>query len=349
MDIADTLKEQTVLQLVWVVLISLCCLGSPDPIRAEETVQLRPYHRLATLTGFTRAKQTMKISSEVSGNCLALHGQHGETIPLSGRLALIDTTFITLDLEANRLAQKKVLRQLASEKKILKRYTTLHDRKSVPEAILDEVVLNAELHELSLMNLKNEAARLQQRFDRHTITAPPGWQVIERLIEPGEYVQAGQPLAHLGNFKQLLVPLALSFNELQSLERTERISLLLPDLNRRVSAWLYRTSPTFDATTKKIAVDLLLESQQDHLSLRLRGGMRVQLQLRLNEQTNTFVLPLSAVVSRYDAHWLVTAQQQRIKVVFLGRSEDGTLAIISGQGLAVNDTFLVNPSQVLQP
>ncbi len=331
------------------LLLLLICLCFPTLSWAEETVQIRPYQRQVTFTGFTRAKQQITISSEVSGRCLAIYGDRGDTIPDSGKLAAIDTTFIDLDLETNRLTRKKVARQLASERKTLKRYTTLHNRKSVPQATLDEVSLNSELHELSLKDLENEAARLQQRLERYTITAPPGWQVIERLTEPGEYIQAGQPVARLGNFQELLVPLALSFSELQALQQATAISLLLPDLNHRVPARLYRTSPAFDPISKKISVDLLLAARQEHLDQQLRGGMRAELQLQLRERTNIFVLPLSALISRYDAHWLVTPQQERVKVIFLGTCEEETLAIVSGENLSTKDRFLTHPSQRPQP
>lgn len=310
---------------------------------AGETIQLRPYQRRIPFTGFTRAKQSMLVSSEVSGRCLAVHADVGDFLSATGLLAELDTTFITIDLQTNRIARDKVRRQLALETKTLNRYATLHDRKSVPQATLDEVTLKAELHELSLQNLQIEQRRLQERLDRHTIKGPPGWQVIERFAEPGEYIQSGQKIARLGDFRQLLIPLSLSFSELQAIRQMEFIPMLLPDLDASIEGRLFRTSPDFDRETRKINTELIIEARQEHLDGLLRGGMRVQLHLRSPEQSKAFVLPLSALVSRYDAHWLVTPGGQRVEVIYLGIAEDYDAAIVTGKSLSPGDRFLIQP------
>lgn len=315
--------------------------GFPSP---DGTIELQPYHRRIPFTGFTQPIQSMTLSSEVSGRCLRVQADVGDALSASGILAELDTTFIALDLQANRIARDKIQRQLISEKKTLDRYATLHDRKSVPLATLDEVSLNAELHELSLQNLQNEQQRLQERFNRHIIKGPAGWQVIERFAEPGEYVQAGQAVARLGDFRQLLVSLALSFSELRSLQQMDSITMLLPDLEATVEGQLFRIAPDFDRESRKIHVELTIDANQDHINGSLRGGMRVQLHLRSPEGSSAFVVPLRSVVSRYDAHWLVTPDKQRVQVIYLGTTDDGKSAIISGKGLAANDLFLVQPT-----
>lgn len=315
-------------------------LHLPTMALADDIIHPRPYQRKILLTGFTRAKQIMTVSSEVAGKCLKVFVDKGDNIPPSGQLAAIDSTFLVLDLRANKLAQEKIQLQLANERKTLERYTTLHGQKSVPQATLDEVSLNAELHQIALENLRNEQRRLEEQQTRYFIQAPPGWKVLERLVEPGEFVQSGQSIARLGDYRQVIVPLALSINELESLRQTQDIPLLLPDLNTTVSGKIYRISPGFDAKIKKIPVELILETSEVITPEILRGGLRVQLHLNLQEKSNVFLLPLSAIIQRYDAHWVVRSDGKREKVIFLGTSQDGLSAIISAKDLSTQDKLL---------
>lgn len=305
-------------------------------VKAGETVQPKSYHRTQLLTGFTEARQTIEVSSEVVGKCLAIHADIGDLVPDSGILAEIDDTFIRLDIDANRLEVESIKRQLQTEKKTLARYTTLIDKNSSTEAKLDEVQLSVDLHEMKLKTLNNQFQNLQENLARHTITATREWTLIKRLVQPGEYIQPAQVIATIGDFSQLLLRFALSFNELQNLQQTKDISLYFPDLNLQTSGKIYRVSPTFTEATKKIPVDIIIDNNDQRT---IRGGLRGEIQLK-QQKNGTFTVPTSAVISRYDAHWIVKENNQRIRVLFLGVTDDGISAIISSKDITTSDRIL---------
>lgn len=299
-----------------------------------------PYKRSTLLSGFTHPRQTINVSSEVAGKCLAIYADIGEAVPAPGIFAEIDATYIRLDIEANRLEQARVERQLVTEKKTLQRYITLRQKNSTTEATLDEVQLSADLHELTIKNLNNQYQRLQETLTRHNITVPKGWLLVERMLEPGEYVRPGQTLATLGDFRQLIIPFALSFDELNALERLQDITLFLPDLDIQRKAKIYRVSPAFTETSKKIPVDLIIESSRKDAAQAIRGGLRAEMRLQLEAKSSSYVLPLSAVINRYDAYWVMDEQQRRIKVIYLGTTDDGASAIVSSPELGSREKLL---------
>ncbi len=321
---------------VWIVLPG-------TQLIAAEIFELQPYLRTITLTGFTYPRQEMTVTSEVSGRCLEIYGDIGDRVPESGEFVKIDTTFIQLDIEANAIARQQTIRQLEEEEKSLKRYTTLLSQKSTPQARLDEVNLAADLHRLTLKNLKNEATRLQERLSRHTLTAPQGWQVIERFTESGEYIQAGKPVARLGDFTRLIVPLAVTYSELQAISVQQQLSLYLPDIDKNVTGTVYRSSPVFDAVTRKIHIDLIVNATQPDLPEPLRGGMRIELEFVSPETTRSFIVPKSALINRYEATWLVQPDGSRVQVIYLGTTENGKSAIVSGETLQPGQSFQTTP------
>lgn len=317
-------------------------LFSPiSPATAEETVELKPYQQTQLLTGFTEAKQTINISSEVGGKCLTVHAEIGTTIPGSGVLAEIDTTFIKLDIQANRLELESVKRQLKTERKMLARYRTLINKNSATEATLDEVTLKVDLHEMELKTLDNQYLRLQENLARHTITAPGGWTLISRMIEPEEFIQPGQIIGSVGDYSQLIIRLALSNSELVNLRQQEDIALYFPDLKLETVARIFRISPTFNEATKKIAVDLIIDNDE---RLGLRGGIRGEVRL-LKPKEESYLVPTSSLITRYNAHWLVKESGDKVRVLMLGSLDEGATAIISSSEIGLSDRVLKVPPE----
>lgn len=314
-------------------------------VDAQETFQLKPYYRSVKLSGLTRPRKEMTITSEVSGRCVQLYADVGESIPQSGKLAEIDRTYLELDLQANKIAQELAQRKLFQEKKTLERYTVLIEKQSTAQAEYDEIALNADLTELSLKDLQNEEARLREKLIRHTIRGPVGWQLIERFTEPGEFVQEGKKIAHLGDFRDLLVKLAVTYRELQTLKGLPELFLHLPDLGERVEAIIYQTSPIFDEKTRKIPMELIIHVAETEFESLLRGGMRAELEFQSITDTNTYSVPSSALIRSYDAHWLVAADGSQRQIILLDEFDETATAVITGNNLSAGLRFLRSPEQ----
>lgn len=315
-------------------------------LRAEPaTVEIRPHFRLKKLTGFTSPREEMMVISEVNGRCISIAVNIGTAIPENGKIAEIDRTFIELELEANRIAQDQVRRQLAEEEKSLRRYSKLLSEKSTPQARLDEVALAADLHRLELRSLVNTNQRLSEQLKRHTITAPPGWRVIERYAEPGEYLQVGSAVARLGDFRSLLISLAFSSEELKQIQALPALSVNLPEIDTTLPASIYRISPVLDPATRKIMVDLIVESNGQTAAGALRGGMRVEFGFSDKTQAGVFEIPASAVISQYEASWIVRPDGARIRVIRLGTSTANNTALITADILRSGQRYLLHPEQ----
>ena len=338
--------ETAVLHHVRLLLLSLLLViaaGPQPPASGQEIIELQPHRQSVTITGLTYPLKEITVTSEVSGRCTAVLVEVGDILGEDGRLAQIDTTFITLALAANRIAREQTARQLAQEEKTLARYTALHQKNSVPQAQLDEVSLAADLHRIGLKNLANEELRLKEQLARHTLTAPVGWRVIERHIEPGEVIQTGTPVARLGDFSRLRIPLAVTYPELRIISAIKNLRIVLPDIGGEAAASIYRTSPVFDPQTRKIALELAVAAEQPGHDGPLRGGMRAELRFAGAVSPSTFIVPRNALLSRYEAHWLTRPDGSRVQVLLQGSLDDGRQAVISADDLSVGERFLASP------
>ncbi|WP_250645554.1 efflux RND transporter periplasmic adaptor subunit [Salidesulfovibrio onnuriiensis] len=179
----------------------------PETPASTETFMVRPAARNATLTAFTRARNSMTLVSEVSARVERVPTDVGDVIGADGVFAYLDATFIQLDLDKNRADQQRLRSDVVYFGKEKGRYDELVKQKTAAQSTLDSF---ARDHTTSLQQLKAlqiEEKRLMEQLDRHTLRAPAGWKVTERYIEPGEWVNVGDKVAELGRYDVLLVPL----------------------------------------------------------------------------------------------------------------------------------------------
>ena len=255
---------------------------------------------------------------EVAGRCLKITADTGEIIAEQGIFAKIDSSLIRLQLKDNILKIQLGRRTLSYDQQQVLRYQQLLSTKTASKARLDELELKRDLSKLSLEQLEVEKERLQEILDRHTVKAPPGWIIIERRIEPGQWVQTGTILAKAGDYRSLLVPLAVTPAELRSLQREATIALHLPGENLDGRASLYHVSPGFDPLTRKIKIEILLDQETyNRLSLK-QGGGRVEVPILVPDPMHGFLVPAGAVAERYEEHWLTRKNGSQIRVIVLG-------------------------------
>jgi RND family efflux transporter MFP subunit len=317
---------------------TLCGLSGAPAASESSLVTARASFQEVTLTGFTRARATLPMVAESSGKVLAVDAEIGEAIGTTGVFGQLDDTFIRLDLDANRVQQAQLRSRLDYDRREAKRYRELASKGSASKSRLDELEQTLLDNQHRLDELAIQERVLEERLIRTKVTAPSGWQVIERRVEPGQRVNEGEVLGAVSDFSTLLVPFALSPEQFAALRRDGTdLSLYLPDWGKTVATRLYRVNPGFDPATRKTAVDLAVD---DDLPER-RGGLRTRLTLRLPEATGAVMLPDTAVEESYEEFWVTRESGDRLRVVKLGNhaGPDGTWIRIASPHIRPGDLF----------
>ncbi len=293
------------------------------PGSAAESFRVVPSKTEISLTGFTRPITVMEVASEISGRCLEVNAAKGEPIPQNGSFTRLDSTFVLLELEANKLALQQAQRQLQFDEQEVKRYTRLVTMNSSSQVRLDELLLRRDQARTTLKLLKVESRRLQEQLARHRVKAPPNWLVMERRVEPGEWIQPGRVLAKIGDFSQLIIPLALTPDELIALKQIQnKIPLLLLDTGEPGVGKLFNVSPGFDPASRKILAEIKVELETLAPELVNQGGMRIQVSLQVPDPSGSFLVLERAVERHYEKHWLTRENGELLQVVVLGPADN---------------------------
>ncbi|WP_456386192.1 efflux RND transporter periplasmic adaptor subunit [Desulfolithobacter sp.] len=308
------------------------------------TCTVQPSFVETSFSGFTRPRSELDIISEVSGRCLSVEADIGQPLPDNGIFATIDSLFTRLELSAtlNKIQQNQ--RQLLYEQQEVDRYTSLVASQVSARSLLDAAVLRRDKVRLVLKGLETEKQRLEELLARHRVPGPPGFLVMARHVEPGQWVTSGQSLARAGDFRTLTVPLAVTYIELKALEQMKKIPVSLPELNISGTASLYRISPGFDPVTRKTRIELALDRETMARLPVHRGGLRVELTLRLPDPLGGLLVPAPAVEERYEEYWITRSDHSRIRVIVLGPAPDDHSGVpmlrISSSGLQAGDWII---------
>ena len=302
----------------------------------EKWVTVEPAMRKVTITGFTRAHSKMPLATEVEGKVSKIFADIGEPIPATKKFACLDDTFAKIDIKSakNEIARHYI--DMKYLKKEVSRHKQLVNKQSIAVSVLDKLTrdLGDARQSLSVATLRKQ--RLEEHMRHHCIEAPEGWLVIDRNIEPGQWVNQGEVVAHVGNYSQLKVPVTLSQQELAALKRDEdNIEILLMDYNIKVPAIIEHISPAFDEKTRKILVDLLIKESLPEL----HGGMRVGLMLKIPDPKSTsFTISKQALEERFEEYWLQRKDGKKIRVKLLSDQASDKVSISSDE-IKLGDQF----------
>ena len=322
--------------MVGMMLAGVLWSGQPSlAAESANTFKAEPAVHVVTLTGFTRARATMEVVSEVAGRCLSVSADVGQTIGPDGVFAKLDDVFVRLDMDSNQVEQKRLKSRVAYLQKEVERRVVLVRRKSEPQSKLDALQQDLDQARQQLKALTVQAKVLAERSRRFTIKAPAGWIVTERAVEPGEWVGEGVLLAKLGDYGTLVVPLALTPDEYRALlNLPQPVTLAAPAESKKVKASIYRVSPAFDPKTRKLNLDLAVKNGLSQM----RGGIRLELSLPLHDPSGAILVPPGALTERYQEHWLTKKGGSQVKVVRLGPGPKGMVRV-AGRGVKAGMMF----------
>ncbi len=324
---AVTLIMALLLPLSWFNAASSAEISEKNTFRVENAT------KEITLTGYTRSKTIMMISSEVSGRIVSVNYDVGDFIAEKPVIE-VDPTFIDFQIQGLRQSLRLVENELKKADKRVKyhdkefvRIDTLYKQERATEVQRDaaeQESIQAKLAYDSAVIEKNKLEislnELLERKRRHEVFAPSGWNMVGKMVETGEQVVQGSPLARVADFRTLVVPLSVSGEELDAIHHlnSEFSAYLEQKPIRAAIRWV---NPEFDEKTRKLAIELLITQYSGEN----RGGLRFTLPLKL--PTQGVQIPKKCVIDRYEnPRVALKSSGELINVMVLGES-DGYLFI----------------------
>jgi membrane fusion protein (multidrug efflux system) len=291
--------------------------GGGMPPSTVETVRVARQslpNRFETVASL-RADKSIRLRPEVAGQIRAIRFTEGEPVREGQVLFALDDALVAADLnEANA--------NLQNSRRAYARARELSAKQLISHADLDKA-------QAALAVDQARAASARTHVDKALIRAPFAGVAGLRLVNVGDYVNAGQDLVELVR----LDPLELDFRApevvLSSLHVGQTVDFGVDSFpNETFKATVVAISPSVDAAGRSVA----MRARFANPGQKLRPGMSARLQVVLDTNASALLVPEQAVWPNGEQKMVYTVVDGKAKLVpvTLGLRQPGFVEVTSG-------------------
>ncbi len=296
-----------------------------------------------TLVGRTQARRESRIVAEVAGQVQTLAAEEGRKVRRGTALVTIDCRRIALALDAKtaEAAQAKAEAELA--KKELERARELVETSVFPERNLD----NAEADEIRCAEryreLEAERLRLQVDLEDCTIRAPFDGFTVRKLVDVGEWVEAGTPVYEMVDLAVVRVTADLPERRFGEVEIGGQVTITRAGSEEApLSGEVIGIAPRASETTHTFPVII----EVDNADGRLGSGMLVRASLKLRSSAFSLTVTKDAIVRRGGRTFIYTVADDRAaEVEVTTGASSGARVAITGDGLRAGLPVIVRGNE----
>ncbi|MES2574532.1 MAG: efflux RND transporter periplasmic adaptor subunit [Bacteroidota bacterium] len=320
---------------LWVILSKTGVVGSGDKGKSVEIANVNATTIVETVsaTGKIQPEIEVKISSEVSGEIIALNVKEGQVVKKGDLLVKINPDLYTSGYNrtlSNLSGTKAGLSQADASFKEAKanydRNKTLFDKGIISKSDWDKAISSFEVakanKQSAYFNVQSASATVNEAKDnlgRTTIYAPADGTISVLNVELGERVlgtqqMAGTEILRVANLNNMEVEVDVNENDIVKIKvgdeaNVEVDAYLKKQFKGTVTSISNSASSTLTAdqvTNFKVKVRILKESYQDLLEgmpatySPFRPGMTATVDIITTTKSNVLAVPISSVVVKSD-------------------------------------------------
>ncbi len=317
-------------------------------------IQELEFHQELTLVGRTEARHESRIVAEVAGRVESLPAAEGRRVKRGAALVTIDCRRVALALDAKKAETAQAGAEAELARKELARARELVETSVFPERNLDSAEADEQRTAERYRELEAARRGLELDLEDCTIRAPYTGFTIRKLVDVGEWVEAGTPVYELIDLAVVKVTADLPERrygqvEIGSPVRITRTSsrALRGDGNggATLTGRVTGIAPRASETTHTFPVIIEVENAGGHLG----SGMLVRAALALKGTFSSLAITKDAIVREGDRTRIYTvADGVASEVEVETRGSLGSLVAIAGDGLRVGQPVIVRGNERLE-
>ena len=336
--------------LIFLSAVTSISADDRSPLVVVSTAQTDTVIKQVPLTGTITSARVANVSAEVSGQVKAVNVEVGDHVENDAALMELDREIEQLTLEAQRASTRQASAELADTKRRYQDAKRLRKQNNIAENQLRLLEAEVEVDGAMLKQKKAEERRQQARVERHTVRAPFGGVISERLTESGEWIEPGRPLVTLVAIDDLRIEFRVPQEFYPTINSQSAISVTLDALpEREFDGTIDAVIPVSDASSRTFLVHVRIDAGD----ARLMPGMSVHGKLNLATGRRGVVISRDAILRYPDGRvtvWVInpdieppTVSEKR---VVTGHSFNGLVTIL--EGIQVDDVIVVRGNESLQ-
>lgn len=276
--------------------------GSKDKEQAGAKRQGPPPARVVTATarsgevrpqfeyvGTVYYPEVSEVAAEVPGRVDKYTFEEGRPVQKGQELIELDTELVEKDLETAKFEYRNVFSSLENARRELQRINALYQKKTVSEQDYDKAFYLVAGLENRATALKAKVARLEIQLEKSATKAPFDGLVLERLVDRGEWVNPGTPVAVLARNDAVDVLLHVPENVLPYIKEGQQLSTKVG--GRDIQGAVQAIIPRGDVATRTFPVKIRAVNNGS-----LAQGMEARVRVPAGEKREAVLVPRDGVL-----------------------------------------------------
>ncbi len=321
--------------------------GPPAAVVETAPITELEFRQQLTLVGRTEARRESRIVAEVAGRVKSIAAAEGRRVAPGAALVTIDCRRIALALEAKQAEAAQSAADAELARKELERARDLVKTRVFPERNLDGAVADAERTAERTRQLEAERRRLELDLDNCTIRAPYGGSTVRKLVDVGEWVEAGTPVYELVDLSVVKVTADLPERRFGQVALGSPVTITLAGGEGvTLAGEVTGIAPRASETTHTFPVII----EVDNPDGRLGSGMLVTAALALEGTFRSLAVSKDALVRQGERTVVYTVSDGQARAVTVTtRASQGSLVAIEGDGLEAGQPVVVRGNERIFP
>ncbi len=313
-------------------------LPEPEP-SVTVTVKAVAYQQLESVPASVEARETTLVASRLLARVNTLSVRAGDLVEQGQVLAQLEASDLLARLKQAEEALNSISARVDEAALALDRAENLRQRQLIAQADLDTARANAAALEAQRRAAEQGIQEAKTALSWSTIVAPIAGRVVERMVEPGDTVNPGQPLVSLYNPSTLRVEAWVRETLAVGLAPGQMLSVSVPTLNATTDANIEEIVPAADPGSRSFKVRLLMPVIDG-----LMPGMYARLSVPAGEGTSLRI-PVNYVrrVGQLELVWVRGDTGAERRFIRTGSIVGDNVEVVSGLRA---DEVLLQPGDV---
>ena len=303
----------------------------PLPVVAT-TVRAQAVPVYLETVGTLEAVREVLLAPQTAGRITAIHFTAGATVQKGDLLIQLDDAPERADREAARARAEFARLQLKRSQELAPTGAESHALLEQHQAEYDQAIAGVR--------------QLDARIDQKAIRAPFSGRIGIRRVHPGQYLNAGDPVASLVALEQLHVNFSVPQQNFARLGQGQTVEVTTDAWpGRTFTARINAIEPMVSDTTRNILVQAILNNEREAL----RPGMYVAARLVLPSEPDGIIVPATALLTSASGDSVTLVRDGVATPVPVQAGRRIGESVVIAQGLTPGDVVVTEGQLRLQP
>lgn len=280
--------------LFLLVFYSSDILSAPVQDKPEVVTAVVQKKRIATtlpISGQVHSRFHSKVATEVSGKILWAI-EPGVSVKKGELLAKLDDERLQLQLKETDIAIKRAQLNAKTLEQEYQRLKKLNLLNNTSQTQFDDIALKRDLAINDIELQQHKKMMLEDVIKRALVKAPFDGVIVQREIQQGEYVNAGDIIVHLLDTKRLEVRVDVPLKFKNQYQLDEQLNIISQDT--AILGKIHAVIPKSDFRSQTFQVRLTLSEQKNQHPFSV--GELVSVELPIKQAANTLIVPRDALI-----------------------------------------------------